>query len=207
MNRKLYYNNKYLEFPDTKFQSAQNQNFKFYEKLEIEKELKKIIDDFIYDDSTKPVRVTNISFESAFLFLKDYFHYIEAAGGFIQKENKFLFIRRHNKWDLPKGKLEKDETIEHAAIRECEEECGVYGLKIVKRLNSTFHIYRYKKGFALKQSYWFYMITDYAQKLIPQNEEDITEVDWFDKETIENKLLKDSYYTIVDVANEGLMLD
>ena len=206
MNRKLYYNNKFIEFPDSDFQSSHNQSFKFYEKLEVERELKKVIDEFIHEDSNKSIKITNIPFEAAFLFLKDYFHYIEAAGGFIQKEEKFLFIRRHNKWDLPKGKLEKGETIEQAAIRECEEECQVKNLKIVKQLPSSFHIYRYKKGFALKQSYWFYMITDYAQKLIPQSEEDITEVDWFDTETIEKKLLKDSYHTIVDVSREGLRI-
>lgn len=204
--KKIYFNEKFIEFPDTDFQSSQNQSFKFYEGLELEKTLKNILDDFLKENDKKSIKINNISFSSAFLFIQHYLHYIEAAGGFIEKENKYLFIRRHNKWDLPKGKLEKGETIENAAIRECEEECQVKNLKIIKRLSSTFHIYRYKKGYALKQAYWFYMKTDYAQKLIPQKEEDITEVDWFDVSTIENKLLKDSYYTIIDVAKEGLSL-
>ena len=34
-----------------------------------------------------------------------------AAGGVVQHENgKILFIYRKNKWDLPKGKVNKDET-------------------------------------------------------------------------------------------------
>lgn len=204
--KKIYYNEKFIEFPDIDFQSSHNQSFKFYEGLELEKTLKDILDDFLKENDKKSLKINNISFSSAFLFIQKHLHYIEAAGGFIEKENKYLFIRRHNKWDLPKGKLEKGETIENAAIRECEEECQVKNLKIIKRLSSTFHIYRYKKGFALKQAYWFFMKTDYAQKLIPQKEEDITEVDWFDVSTIENKLLKDSYYTIIDVAKEGLSL-
>jgi ADP-ribose pyrophosphatase YjhB (NUDIX family) len=207
MNRKLYYNNKFIEFPsEFDFQSSHNQSFKFHDTLELEKHLKLILDDFIYEDDKKPIIINNISFEKAFAFMQKYFHYIEAAGGFIKKDNKYLFIRRHNKWDLPKGKLEKGETIEQAAVRECEEECQVKNLKIVKQLSSTFHIYKYKKGYALKQAYWFYMQTDYVQKLIPQSEEDITEVDWFDLDTIEKKLLKDSYYTIIDVAKEGLKI-
>jgi hypothetical protein len=33
---------------------------------------------------------------------------IEAAGGLVKNENKdFLFIYRNDKWDLPKGKIEK----------------------------------------------------------------------------------------------------
>lgn len=206
MNRKIYYNDKFIEFPEFDFQSSHNQSFKFYEGLELEKYLKEVLDDFLKKADTNSIKINHIPFEKAFDFMQKYFYYIEAAGGFIEKNSKFLFIRRHNKWDLPKGKLEKGETIEQAAIRECEEECQVKNLKIIKRLTSTFHIYKYKKGFALKQAYWFYMQTDYVQKLIPQTEESITEVDWFDTSIIEKKLLKDSYYTIVDVATEGLKL-
>ena len=114
-----------------------------------------------------------------FDFLKVSFLYIEAAGGFIERDKRFLFIHRLGKWDLPKGKLEKKETIENAAIRECEEECAIKNLKIVKQLASTFHIYPFKTGYVLKQTYWFYMKTNYAEKLKPQTEENIDEVKWF----------------------------
>ena len=46
---------------------------------------------------------------------------IEAAGGLIKKENKFLFIYRNGNWDLPKGKIENSETPDDAAIREVRE--------------------------------------------------------------------------------------
>ena len=48
-------------------------------------------------------------------FLKK-FPIIEAAGGLVQRDDgKFLFIFRNNKWDLPKGGIEKKElTIEAA---------------------------------------------------------------------------------------------
>lgn len=46
-----------------------------------------------------------------------HFDLIEAAGGIIQNEKKeLLFIYRLDKWDLPKGKLEKNEGIEDCAV-------------------------------------------------------------------------------------------
>ena len=51
---------------------------------------------------------------------------IEAAGGLVKNENgDYLFIYRNDKWDLPKGKIEKDEKTKVAAVREVEEECGI----------------------------------------------------------------------------------
>ena len=51
---------------------------------------------------------------------------IIAAGGLVTNENnELLMIFRRGKWDLPKGKLDKGETIEECAIREVEEETGI----------------------------------------------------------------------------------
>lgn len=204
MNRKIYFNDKFIEFVDTDSQSSQNQDFKFFESLEHEKTLKSLVNDFIKEPKNKPLSVGGVKFPAALKILKDQFYYIEAAGGFIEKNNEFLFIRRHDRWDLPKGKLEKKETVEAAAIRECEEECAIKRLNIIRSLPSTFHIYAYKDGYALKQSYWFYMRTDYSEKLIPQLEESITEVKWFSKQEIESIALKDTYYTIRDVVLSAL---
>jgi ADP-ribose pyrophosphatase len=54
------------------------------------------------------------------------FKVVEAAGGVVSNKNgEILFIRRMGKWDLPKGKIEKGESLEQAAIREVEEETGI----------------------------------------------------------------------------------
>ncbi len=111
---------------------------------------------------------------------------IEAAGGLVKNKNgEYLFIFRNGKWDLPKGKLEKKETIKDAAIREVEEECGVGKLKIVKELESTYHIYQIEGKSILKRTYWFDMICGDESKLIPQTEEGITEVKWISKNKLE----------------------
>lgn len=204
MNRKIYFKDKYIEFSDTILQFAQNQSIKVYNTIENDLVFKNIINEFIEDSNLKSLGLLNQDFDSILKRLKKHFYYIEAAGGFIEKEKEFLCIHRLGRWDLPKGKLEKDETIEAAAIRECEEESGVRKLKIVRPLSSTFHIYSYKQGFALKQSYWFYMHTDYDKKLIAQTEEHIDKVKWFTKKEIESQVLDDTYYTIRDVIREAL---
>ncbi len=80
-----------------------------------------------------------------------HFKIIEAAGGLVFNEDKeLLFIFRNGVWDLPKGKIEKRETIEEAALREVEEECGVSDLKLGVLIDKTYHIYEYKNQFFLK---------------------------------------------------------
>ena len=105
-----------------------------------------------------------------------YFKIQKAAGGKVLKEDKVLFIYRFNKWDLPKGKLEKGEAIEQCAVREVEEECGFDKLKIEKQIETTYHIFKRKNKTILKITYWFLMKTDFSGNLIPQTEEGIERV-------------------------------
>ncbi|WP_170111269.1 NUDIX hydrolase [Mangrovibacterium marinum] len=110
---------------------------------------------------------------------------LPAAGGLVRNPaGEILFIKRFGRWDLPKGKIEKGERVEDAAVREVEEECGIRQLKLVKQLPSTFHIYRspYLAGpdnWVWKETSWFEMRYDGGETLVPQTEEDITEVAWF----------------------------
>lgn len=110
-------------------------------------------------------------------FLKN-FKVIEAGGGVVQNDEKaVLFIFRNEKWDLPKGKVEKDESIQETALREVEEECGVFDLELGDFLTKTYHIYEYKKQQILKISHWYKMKSN-TKSLKPQIEEDITEAVW-----------------------------
>ena len=205
MNIQIYFNNKFIELSSNDIQNSQNQAIKKSYLLNDNKlNFNKIIDEFLFDPSNDNIKIVSSDLNTLLELFKSKFYYIEAAGGFIEKDNEFLFIHRQGIWDLPKGKLEKGETIKNAAIRECEEECGIKQLTITKQLSSSFHLYKYKKGFALKQSYWFYMKSDYSKKLTPQIEEDIDEVKWFSKHEIETIILNHTYYTIKDVINEAL---
>lgn len=203
MNTKIYFNNKFIVFEGSETQSPTNQHLKTY-KDDNNKDLKTLIFNFIETDEQENIKVIVDKNINVVEVLKKHFYYIEAAGGFIEKENKYLFIHRFGRWDLPKGKLEKKESIEAAAVRECEEECDVKDLSIIKQLSSTFHIYAYKDGYALKQTYWFKMHTDYSGKLNPQLEESIDEVKWFSSVEIKQTVMTDTYHTIVDVISEVL---
>jgi 8-oxo-dGTP pyrophosphatase MutT (NUDIX family) len=127
----------------------------------------------------------NIETELLWECFKRQFVEIPAAGGLVKSsDNSLLFIKRLGVWDLPKGKIDLNETPEIAAIREVEEECGVKGLQIIRQLDSTFHIYRspflkFPDNLVLKETKWFLMSCDEAQTLVPQLEENIEEVRWF----------------------------
>lgn len=121
---------------------------------------------------------------------------VTAAGGLVKnKKEKILFIYRNGKWDLPKGKLDKGESIENAAIREVVEETGVGGLVVDNYIRTTYHIFKRNGGFLLKQVYWFAMHTDYSGKLKPQKNEGITKVSWKGRKKTK-KALTNSYHNI-----------
>lgn len=126
---------------------------------------------------------------------------ITAAGGAVfNKNNQILMINRHNKWDLPKGKLEKGEQIEQCAIREVEEECGINGLTLGDKICNTYHIYNMYDQWVLKTSHWYKMSHQGDQSFTPQTEEGITEVKWVDS-PITREYYNNTYYTIKEVIN------
>ena len=104
---------------------------------------------------------------------------IVAAGGIVKNdENQILFIFRKGKWDLPKGKIEKNEKIDDGALREVVEETGVKKIKIDRFFDTTYHIIKTKKQFFLKETHWYKMKSNYKGKLRPQKSEGIRSVRW-----------------------------
>ncbi len=125
------------------------------------------------------------------------FKLIDAAGGLVKNNgNKFLFIFRRGKWDLPKGKTEKNESLPETAVREVKEECGISNLKITRALPDTYHIYFLENDMILKQTHWFEMACPEYTKLIPQTEEDITCIRWFDRKEIKKEVLPNTHKSI-----------
>ncbi|MFH1004615.1 MAG: NUDIX domain-containing protein [Bacteroidota bacterium] len=116
------------------------------------------------------------------------FTVIEAAGGFVKDEKeKLLMIYRNSHWDLPKGKIEKGEKIEDAAMREVKEECGISDLKIIRHLNETYHIYQLHRTNTIKKTFWFEMYCENCE-LTPQTTEGITEAKWMNKKDVQHIL-------------------
>ena len=119
------------------------------------------------------------------------------------KDGRYLFIYRNDKWDLPKGKIEKKEIILNAAVREVSEETGVADLIVSKPLPTTYHIYNANGKFKLKLTHWFLMKTKYTLPLKPQIEENIQKAEWINKEEISG-LLDNAYENIKIVVGTAL---
>ncbi len=121
---------------------------------------------------------------------------VTAAGGMVlNKQNDVLFIYRNGRWDLPKGRVEKAESLEEGAIREVEEETGVQNLEITRFLQKTYHVFQRKGKYKLKVTYWYEMKTDYTGELVPEVKEGIMKVKWKDREKAQ-KALQKSYANI-----------
>lgn len=120
----------------------------------------------------------------------------KAGGGFVyNKKGEVLFIFRNGKWDLPKGGIEKGESIEDTAMREVEEETGVGKLRITNKLKKTYHVFKHKGKYKLKITYWFEMYSDFEGTPQGQLEEGIEKVAWLNPEEIK-EALKNSYGNI-----------
>jgi 8-oxo-dGTP pyrophosphatase MutT (NUDIX family) len=129
------------------------------------------------------------------------FTVVIAAGGLVQNEKKeYLLIFRRGKWDLPKGKLDKKESLEECALREIEEETGVKAAQIINPLTISYHTYHEGARFILKESHWFLMKVAGDQNLTPQEEEDITEIKWVNQKEIDQYQTK-CFPAIRDVLN------
>ena len=126
---------------------------------------------------------------------------VVAAGGVVtNRAGKVLFIYRNDKWDLPKGKLDKGETLEQCALREVEEETGVQGLKIENILKTTYHVFKRNGTYKLKEVHWFAMKTSYKGELIGQLDEGIVKVKWKGPHKIAKAL--DNSYTNIKILFE-----
>lgn len=109
---------------------------------------------------------------------------INASGGLVCRIRnnaiQLLLIYRNGVWDLPKGKVEEDESIPNCAVREVAEEVGLTSFPtILSELDTTFHTY-VREGIKFeKTTYWFVMkMAGETETLSPQKNEGITNLSW-----------------------------
>ena len=147
---------------------------------------KKFVVQMLKSKKVKMLYLYHSKEDKLWYYFLNMFKLIEAAGGFVRnlKTNHFLFIFRNKKWDLPKGRINKNEEVQKAAIREVEEETGVENLSIAKPLNTTYHIFKRNRKYRLKKTFWYLMETDYNGELTPEIKEGIEKAIWIDKKLI-----------------------
>ena len=128
----------------------------------------------------------------------DNYKIIYASGGVVFNNDKLLMIYRNDFWDLPKGKIELNESELECAVREVEEECGIDKLSVIKFLKYTYHTYVEDGQPILKKTSWYLMLSDFKKKLIPQKSEGISKVIWVSKNEIPC-MLDNSFENIKDL--------
>lgn len=174
-------------------------NFKIFllESIDIKKLIIKLFQNkienaFLYHPDEKLIMKT----------LKAKIPVVKAGGGLVyNEEGNVLFIYRNGKWDLPKGGTEKNETMEETAMREVEEETGVSGLSVVKKLQKTYHVFKRNGRYKLKQTYWYEMKSTFKGTPKGQEDEGIEKVEWIHPNDIP-KLLENSYENIKLLFNK-----
>ena len=161
---------------------------------------KKFVVQMLKSKKVKMLYLYHSKEDKLWYYFLNMFKLIEAAGGLVRnlKTNHFLFIFRNKKWDLPKGRINKNEEVQKAAIREVEEETGVENLSITKPLNTTYHIFKRNRKYRLKKTFWYLMETDYNGELTPETKEGIEKAIWVDKELIDP--LKSEMYENINLV-------
>lgn len=131
--------------------------------------------------------------EAVFQKLMSHFEIWQAAGGLIiNYQGQVLLMFRRGKWDLPKGKMEENETPERTARREVTEETGLHHIHIENKLTDTWHAYHQFGKDIMKQTHWYKMQFTGTELTVPQIEEDILDIQWIKPENI-SKYMKYSY--------------
>lgn len=190
---KIFYNDRILAFFEDASSDIQSAKI-----LHFDDNTESAIKLFLNSSDCYNLVILGASDDAAMCLLKKVFIVIEAGGGrVVDKQGRMLFIFRSGRWDLPKGWLEKGETLAQCAVREVSEECGldIADLQNDGELTTTYHIYSFKEGYALKVTHWFKMRYVGNGSTKPQTEEDITEVRWLAKNEME-EVKKNTYGNI-----------
>lgn len=131
---------------------------------------------------------------------------VTAAGGVLFREREHisdvevLLIYRRDVWDLPKGKLEKGESIKECARREVAEEVGCALPKVHTKLINTYHEYIEDHSRIGKTTHWFAMsLLDDKEELEPEKREGIEKLQWV---TVAEGSQKVGYENLVDVLKD-----
>jgi 8-oxo-dGTP pyrophosphatase MutT (NUDIX family) len=175
---KVFINNKPLIFTDSAFQQENNERILVTKYPGKQKFLYSFIDLLEKSPHYDGIVLMAADVEKLWSDFQGIYKIIEAAGGVVYNEKaEVLVIYRLKTWDLPKGKIDKGETPEIAAVREIQEETGLNVVELGDFICPTYHTYTHKEKRILKKTHWYKMTTA-EEKLTPQLSEDIERAEW-----------------------------
>ena len=127
---------------------------------------------------------------------------------YVKKDNKILMVQENKigkkgKWNMPAGKLEENETLVDAAIRETKEETNldvqISGLIAIQESITE-----------MGQLIIFYFKGEYIAGEVSFNQEEISDVKWMTEEEIKDidrTIIRggETIDSILELANENLI--
>lgn len=102
---------------------------------------------------------------------------VHSAGGIVIKNESILMLRKTNgDWVLPKGRIEIDETLQEAAIREVQEETGILA-KILSFIGDINYQYKniWQNNEVIDKYVTWYLMSEVEGNLMPLKEEGFIE--------------------------------
>ncbi len=195
---KVFFNERKVFLTDN-FEKHFNIKYGLFYKYQNQEELEDLLDFYRNLRKIDTLYIIHDDIEELRNYFRACYLNIYAAGGLVKdRQGKILIIKRRNRWDLPKGKVDRNEDFQQTAIREVNEECGIGDIKIIQPLLSTYHTYTVDGKPVLKKTLWFEMLYTGKGSPEPQLKEKITEVRWFGKPDL-GEVVKNTYPSILDV--------
>jgi 8-oxo-dGTP pyrophosphatase MutT (NUDIX family) len=203
---KVFFNDRKVFLTDN-FEKHFKTKYGLFYKYQNQEELEDLLDFYRNLRKIDTLYIIHEDIEELRNYFRSCYLNISAAGGLVKdKQGRILIIKRRNRWDLPKGKVDAKENFEQTAVREVTEECGIIDIKIIQPLLSTYHTYKIDGKPVLKKTTWFEMLYTGTRKPEPQLKEHITEVKWFDKSEL-GEVMKNTYQSILDVFRYANLIE
>jgi bis(5'-nucleosidyl)-tetraphosphatase len=121
------------------------------------------------------------------------------------KKEVFLFLLLHYKekhWDLPKGHIEKGETLEETTKREVKEETGISNIEILPKFKETIK-YFFKWNDKNVMKFVTFFLAETKEKEVKLSDEHIG-FEWLEFEAALEKLTFKNAKEILKKANDLL---
>jgi 8-oxo-dGTP diphosphatase len=134
-----------------------------------------------------------------------------SAGGVAYREQDagieiaLISVGDDNRWQLPKGLVDKGEATEHAAVREVCEEAGIDS-EVIERLDKVEYWYFWNEDAQRVRyhKYVYFYLLRYKSGDVQDHDREVNEARWFKINDSINVLAFDSEKKIVEKARELL---